>query len=107
MGDGSFLYETIDKPAGSGVSNAEGIWHQLYEDFDTHAAWTGPLPTSVTERTVSMCHNHDTVCAPGFLTFAAKAWPMGTTAHTSDTPEELNWLGAQAAVFTAARLAPE
>jgi hypothetical protein len=25
----------------------------------------GPLPTSVADKTISLCHNHDTVCAPG------------------------------------------
>ena len=109
------VYETIDKSAGSGVWDAEGIWHALYEDWDEADPYmdlTGPLPAQITNRTVHICHNLDEVCATGMFGLAAAGTNWLTQkinftnidAHTNYTTAELRWLGEQAAVYTAVRL---
>jgi hypothetical protein len=102
------LYEAQDKQAGSGVWNADGIWQQMMK---VPRPWkTGPIPGSLTNRTVSICHNHDIVCAPYSLTsgqpvIEGERFRFSVDQHTNYTSAELNWLGEQAAVYTAARLA--
>jgi pimeloyl-ACP methyl ester carboxylesterase len=103
------LYEDVDKPAGSGVRNAEGIYHALIEDFDNNYPVSGPIPGAVTNRTVSFCKNHDEVCATGLFGLGAAAIEFlpvvsDVEVHTSYTKSELNWLGQQAAAYTASRL---
>jgi len=98
------LFETTNKPAGAGVRNADGIWTQLWPASVVAGGWEGPLPETIANRTVAICHNYDIVCAPPLFTLGAVKVAMGIDAHTSYTAEELNWLGEQAAVFTAARL---
>ncbi|SOD73576.1 parallel beta helix pectate lyase-like protein [Jatrophihabitans sp. GAS493] len=56
---GEYTLEEFDKEAGSGIAKAEGIWTKFPLDSDV-----GPLPPSVTGRTIAMCRNHDPVCAP-------------------------------------------
>ena len=55
------LWEADNTPAGTGVSNADGIWTKAYRGLS-------PLiPSSLNGRTIEICHNNDAVCAPGFL----------------------------------------
>ena len=111
------LYEGKDHPAGSGVWDAEGIFHALYEDADTLYPWadsTGPIPSSVTNRTVQLCHNHDEVCATGMYGVSAAGvnWLRQKTKlssgnndrHTNYDSDELKWLGQQGSIYTRARL---
>jgi Cutinase len=65
---------------GSGVDKASGIW-TLSNQHDL-----GALPTSVTDRTIAICHNHDIICAPGI--------GASTSNHTNYDASELNALGA-------------
>ena len=53
------LLEEYNKWAGTGINNAQGIWSMYMAGADD-----GPLPGGVTSRTISMCRNHDPVCAP-------------------------------------------
>ena len=55
------IWEGDYQDAGSGVSNAEGIWTKT---FSGDSSLSGPLPSQVAGRTLSDCHNHDIVCAP-------------------------------------------
>jgi hypothetical protein len=102
------LYEGKNSPAGSGVRKADGIWQQLMK---VQRPWrTGPIPASLTNRTVSICHDKDFVCAPYALTTGQPLVEGGRLAyaidkHTNYTAEELNWIGEQAAVYVASRLA--
>ncbi|MFN8167714.1 MAG: cutinase family protein [Candidatus Nanopelagicales bacterium] len=103
------LFEDVDHPAGSGVSNAEGIYHALVEDFDNDYPVSGPIPAAVTNRTVSLCKNHDEVCASGIAGLTAAVLDQipgieGLEVHTSYTTSELKWFGSQASVYTASRL---
>ena len=109
------LFEEQDKAAGSGVRQAEGIWHNTFEDVDD-GTLTGPLPSAITNRTVALCHDSDIVCAPPSKTravltigvlrgFAVADLAYRSSRHTDYTASELNWLGEQAAVYTASRLA--
>ena len=54
-----YTLEDYDKEAGSGIKGAEGIWTEFPLNSDV-----GPLPSSVTGRTIAICRNHDPVCAP-------------------------------------------
>ena len=54
-----YTLEEFDKEAGSGVSNAEGIWTKFIAGSDV-----GPLPSVIAGKTISICRNHDPVCAP-------------------------------------------
>jgi hypothetical protein len=61
VGNASESYwERSDGYLGSGVKNANGIYDKVFSSFGL----TGPLPSSVTGRTLGLCHNHDIVCAP-------------------------------------------
>ena len=112
---GETVYEGMSTPAGSGVWDAEGIWHALYEDWDEAdplGDLTGPLPYEITNRTVHLCHNWDEVCATGMfgLIAAGENWlkqkveSTNIDAHTNYSTAELKWLGEQASVYTAVRL---
>ena len=54
-----YTLEEFDKEAGSGVSNAEGVWSKFWSGSDV-----GALPSAIVDRTISICRNHDIVCAP-------------------------------------------
>ena len=74
-------WEAEDQEASpdSGIDKASGIWTVAgLPNF-------GAVPSSVTARTIAICHNHDVVCAPGF-----RAW-WGP--HGSYSTSELNALG--------------
>jgi len=56
--------------AGNGVSNAEGVWNVVGDwadplpgDAPYAPLLFGPLPSAVTGKTISLCHNGDPVCA--------------------------------------------
>jgi hypothetical protein len=101
------LFEAKDKTAGSGVRKADGIWQQFMK---IPRPWkTGPIPASLTDRTVSICHDKDFVCAPYALTTGlplveGSRFGYAVSKHTHYSAEELNWLGEQAAQYTANRL---
>ncbi len=79
------IWEGEDDEAlpGSGIDKATGIWGFM------RLPEGGPLPSAVTDRTITICHNHDIVCATGFRATA--------TPHTSYGASELNALGRWAA----------
>jgi hypothetical protein len=52
--------ENVPAAPGSGIYKADGLWTKLGEPEN------GPLPSTVTNRAISFCANHDIVCAPGF-----------------------------------------
>ena len=101
------LFEAKNKTAGSGVKKADGIWQQLMK---IPRPWkTGPIPASLTDRTVSICHDKDFVCAPYALTTGLPLveggrFSYGVNRHTHYSADELNWIGEQAAQYTANRL---
>jgi hypothetical protein len=76
-------WETTDQEAGGGVSNARGLWSNVAP------ADNGPLPWPVIPQTITMCHNHDAVCSPGFGAHVSN--------HTNYSMQETNALGAWAA----------
>lgn len=102
------LFEAKNKTAGSGVQKADGIWQQLMK---IPRPWkTGPIPASLTDRTVSICHDKDRrmrpLCsdhrlAPGR---GAGTFSYAVSRHTHYSADELNWIGEQAAQYTADRL---
>jgi hypothetical protein len=72
--------------AGSGVRNATGIWAKAVGLPDR-----GPLPASVTGRTIALCRNHDPVCAPG-----TGARFSNHSSYTSSGMGELaDWMAAE------------
>jgi hypothetical protein len=67
--------------AGAGVTNADGIWTKFGMPNE------GPLPTSVTGRTLAFCHNHDPVCAPG------DPLTLRLSEHTNYSGSEMSAMG--------------
>jgi len=65
--------------AGSGITNAEGIWTKFIIGDDV-----GPLPSSITDRTIAMCRNHDPVCAPPAPQWLGERLIFNMSAHTDD-----------------------
>ena len=59
--------------AGTGVSKAEGIYTKYVSSPDN-----GDLPYNVATKTISMCRNHDPVCAP-----PSKGWMLDAALVTS------------------------
>ncbi len=57
IGSPGTLWETAQRPAVAGVTDAAGMWTDFRPGFDT------PLPTWIAPRTISMCHQGDMVCA--------------------------------------------
>jgi Cutinase len=55
------LWEDENQEAlpGSGVAGATGIWTKAKMPD------RGPIPSAITSRTISICHDNDFVCAPG------------------------------------------
>jgi hypothetical protein len=86
------IWQGEDTVAGSGVRNAEGVWTKLWDSYGV----AGPLPSGVTGQTVSLCRDHDIVCAPGW-----GSWPW---VHTGYTPAESNSVGRWAAERAAAHI---
>ena len=74
-----YTLEEYDKEAGTGVSKAEGIWTKFIYGDDV-----GPLPASVTGRTISICRNHDPVCAPPSPEWLVEHLIADTHLHTDD-----------------------
>lgn len=58
----------------------EGSWAKIMLG---NPATTGPIPDWLLARTISMCHDKDIVCAPG--------WGASTSEHTNYTSAELNF----------------
>jgi hypothetical protein len=85
--DQNTLWEAELTPAGSGVSNAEGVWTK--GSGYGYAAATGPIPTYIRNATIEICHDNDIVCAPGF--------GSGMSAHTNYSSAELRAMGVWAA----------
>jgi hypothetical protein len=63
-----------------GMVDATGIYSKA------QLTGSGSLPTEITSRTVTLCHNNDIVCAPG--------WGSTAGNHTNYTSYELTGLGA-------------
>ena len=63
-----------------GIVNATGIYSKV------QLPGSGSIPSDVTGRTVTLCHNNDIVCAPG--------WGSSASNHTNYTNDELVDLGA-------------
>jgi hypothetical protein len=70
--------------AGAGVVNGDGIWTKT-----APGSASGPLPPSVTGRTLAFCHNHDPVCSPGL--------GFHVSNHTSYDQTETGSMGVWAA----------
>ncbi len=70
--------------AGAGVDSADGLWTKTAPGSDS-----GPLPPSVTGKTLAFCHNHDPVCSPGL--------GFHFSNHTSYNSSELGAMGTWAA----------
>ena len=83
--DGETVWQGANEDAGSGVYHATGIWQKAYG----HTIKGGPIPEHLWSRTLSMCHNHDMVCAPG-----SQSW-WGP--HTGYTDTETAAMGIWAA----------
>lgn len=90
------LWEGEGLPARESIFNAEGIytksfgnWFGSADWYDTTTRGAGPLPASVTGRTLSICHDKDAVCAPGRRS--------GVGPHTNYSSSELNAMGRWAA----------
>jgi hypothetical protein len=64
-GDSDTLWQDGAVPAGNGVAGASGIWTKVRSAFLPGTLPGGRLPSSVDDRTVEICHNHDIVCSPG------------------------------------------
>jgi hypothetical protein len=79
------LWEAAGVYAGSGVTDAYGIYHGWWP--------VGGIPSDVTGRTVEICHNHDPVCAPGYR------FAMDIGAHISYDYSELFALGELGGTF--------
>jgi hypothetical protein len=62
-----------------GIVDATGIYSKA------QLPGSGSLPSDITGRTVTLCHNNDTVCAPG--------WGSWWGPHLDYTAEELDLLG--------------
>ncbi len=76
------LWEKADTPAGWWISGSSGSWSSALL-FDSNLQ--GPLPPSVTGKTVSICHHQDMVCSIAPL---ANIFP-----HTSYEADETNRMG--------------
>ena len=74
--------------AGTGVTKADGIWTHTTLGQDN-----GPLPSTITGRTLAICHNHDIVCSPGIGINGVST--VGN--HTSYDPSEEHDMGVWAA----------
>jgi hypothetical protein len=73
--------ENMEAAPDSGVANADGVWNHA-----NLSGSSGGLPGTVTDRTISFCHDNDIVCAPGF--------GSSTSVHTGFyTPTPLNAMG--------------
>jgi hypothetical protein len=64
----------------TGIINATGIYSK------TQGIGSGSLPSSVTGRTVTLCNDHDIVCAPG--------WGSSGSVHGNYPSDELTDMGA-------------
>ena len=69
------LWEDENQEAlpGSGVAGATGIWTKA------KMPGRGPIPSAITSRTISICHDNDFVCAPG----AGSNFGVHTSFYTS------------------------
>lgn len=85
------LWEGESQPAGTGVTNAEGIYTKIFG--------RDPIPDAYTNNTISSCHNHDPVCSPGTGSLFNWAAP-----HTTWTFEEAASLASWAAPHAVAGL---
>ncbi len=77
---------------GGAESHAEGVWARSWP-------YNEPIPSALTGRTISYCHQFDLVCAPGFggsVGFWAPV-PSGFEQHTNYTSSEGRALGEWAA----------
>ena len=82
------IWQGANELAGAGIRNAEGVWHKLFKAYN-ETTYHGPLPTAITDRTVSLCHENDWVCSPG--------WLSGSGPHGNYSFEENTALGEWAA----------
>jgi hypothetical protein len=64
----------------TGIINATGIYSKI------QGTGSGRLPSSVTARTVTMCDDHDIVCAPG--------WHASKDVHQNYSSDDLTDMGA-------------
>ena len=69
---------------GSAAHSADGIYTKAFGKEDS-----ATIPSDLASRTISLCHNNDIVCAPGF-----GSW---TTEHTNYSSNEITPLGTWAA----------
>ncbi|WP_188113632.1 cutinase family protein [Nocardioides humilatus] len=84
-----WIWDTANSDAPFGIWNAEGIWSKFAEDRN-------PIPPWLVDRTISMCHDNDIVCAPG--------WGSGGSQHTNYSIAESESLGRWSAEWLAGRL---
>ena len=82
--DDDTLWQADQTPAGAGVANADGIWTKAVSGVAFTGYVGGALPSTVDDRTIEICHNHDPVCAPG-----SQAWPPDHTNYTSQEMEDM------------------
>ena len=105
--DAEFTFEEPDKPAGTGVDKAAGIWTGLMENVPKIDK--GPLPEEVVGRTYAICANHDPVCAPAkessYLT-GLRNIKHDMDVHTNYDQAELHWLGERVAQAVLPHLPP-
>ena len=86
------IWEGEETQAGTGVRKAEGVWTKFAIGGDI-----GPLPSAVTNRTISICHNNDIVCSPSVVFFGLKAVSGSVGNHTNYSASESNAVGRWAA----------
>jgi hypothetical protein len=81
-GDGTLYIDRFSRAADSdlGMLNATGVWSQGRVGRDDD-----PIPSTIWSRTVSMCHNNDMVCAPG--------WGSTSGNHTDYSNDEGRFMG--------------
>lgn len=73
--------------AGDNIRRAQGL-------YDPSFLGSGPLPSEVVGRTVTMCHNDDMVCAPG--------WGSSPGPHGNYSPTEMADMGKKLAEIAVA-----
>jgi hypothetical protein len=76
--------ENQEAQPGSGVAGATGIWTKAKMPD------RGPIPSAITSRTISICHDNDFVCAPG----AGSNFGVHTSFYTATVLNAVGrWMG--------------